>query len=208
MVMVSNDASGRVHYFAGKYPGKIGWCISPDGWKNPPTYMPYALDNGSFIDWQPALFMEMLCKSTKFHRPLFIVVPDMVADPEITLRKWHYWHLRIAPFGPLAFACQDGMEPENVPQKATCCFIGGTTRWKLKNAHRFKGISPCLHIGRVNTYQRLRWAEEIGADSVDGTGWFRGDKDQRAGLIEWFEQKQGNLFNEFQLCQNSVKKQL
>jgi hypothetical protein len=30
-----------------------------------------------------------------------------------------------------------------------------------------------VHMGRVNTLRRLRYAEAIGVDSVDGTGWVR-----------------------------------
>ena len=73
-----------------------------------------------------------------------------------------------------------------------CCFIGGTTKWKLKNAHKFKGIVEWLHIGRVSTLNRLRWAERIGADSVDGTGFFRDGKDGKRSreLIEYLEPKQ------------------
>lgn len=186
MVMPANNGSGIVHYLAGRYPGRIGWCFSPNNWKNPPFYIPYVLDNGVFTNWQPDLFMQTLKRTTRLHRPLWIVVPDVVGDAEETVKMWNEWYERIEPFGPLAFACQDGMNPESVPEKAFCCFIGGTTRWKLKNAHRFKGVRPWLHIGRVNTYRRLRWAEDIGADSVDGTGFFRGDKNQLAGLIKFF----------------------
>ena len=85
------------------------------------------------------------------------------------------------------------MEPQDVPQIATCCFIGGSTNWKRENAERFKGISRLLHIGRVNEPKRLYWAYDIGADSVDGSGWFRGDKHQKSAFIEYFERRQGCL---------------
>lgn len=196
MVMPANHASGIVHYLAGRYPGKIGMLNSPLSWKNPPEYMPWALDNGCFTDWQPDKFKDCLKRAISLHAPLWVAVPDVVADPEETLIRWHGWHNEIN--FPLAFVCQDGHESQDVPDKAFCCFIGGTTQWKLKNAHRFKGVRPWLHIGRVNTYQRLRWAEDIGADSVDGTGFFRGDKNQLAGLIEFFERKQEKLGLEFQ----------
>ncbi len=28
-----------------------------------------------------------------------------------------------------------------------------------------------LHIGRVNSHAAIRWAADLGADSIDGTGW-------------------------------------
>ena len=111
--------------------------------------------------------------------------PDVVGDAEATLKQWHVWKDNI-PY-PLAFACQDGMEPQDVPREAVCCFIGGTTDWKLTNAHRFKGIRPLLHIGRVNGSIRMNWAKDIGADSVDGTGYFRGRNKNYSDFIEWFE---------------------
>lgn len=169
--MPANNGSGIVHYLAGKCPGSVGWCMSPDGWKKPPFYMPYALDNGAFTGFDPDAFLNLLEKAKKVHPPMWVAVPDVVGDAEATMRMWHEWHQRVD--FPLAFVAQDGMEPQDVPREAICCFIGGTTKWKLESARRFKGVCRLLHIGRVNTEKRLRWAREIGADSIDGTGFFR-----------------------------------
>lgn len=196
MIMPGNNTTSLVHYYAGKYPGKIGLLISPDGWRKPPFYMPYALDNGCFIKWEPDKFIKILMRARTLHKPMWIVVPDVVGDAENTLKQWHEWSTKIMSFGyPLAFACQDGMEPQDVPKEAYCCFIGGTTGWKLKNAHRFKNVSQWLHIGRVSTYSRLRWAERIGADSVDGTGYFRGGLNslQAKQLIAFIEKSNMDL---------------
>ncbi|MCP4552491.1 MAG: hypothetical protein GY834_10730 [Bacteroidetes bacterium] len=195
MIMPSNNTSGLVHYFAGicrenpmKYKYKIGLLMSPKGWRNPPFYMPYALDNGCFTKWEPVKFNNMLCKIKAFHKPLWCVVPDVVGNAEATIRQWHKWKDKVESFGvKLAFACQDGMEPQDVPKDADCCFIGGTTEWKLKNAHKFKGVCKLLHIGRVNTLRRLKWMEHIGADSVDGTGWLRARGKQYYDFINLFE---------------------
>jgi len=200
MVMPINNMCGLVHYFAGKYPSKIGLLMSPDGWRPVPWYFPYALDNGAFKNFDKNEFIKMLLKCRVLHDALWVVVPDVVGDAETTMRMWHKWKNKVASFGyPLAFACQDGMEPQDVPKEAFCAFIGGTTEWKLENAHRFKGICKWLHIGRVSTRARLKWAEEIGADSCDGTGWFREGMggDRVNGLIEYFEgSPQYELFEE------------
>jgi len=46
---------------------------------------------------------------------------------------------------------------------------------------------PRVHVGRVNT-ERLLWiAHYAGAESCDGTGWFRGDQQQLAGLLRYLE---------------------
>jgi hypothetical protein len=53
MLMVANHSSPQLHYWAGKYPGKLGWLMGPASWKTPFAWLPYALDNdawGAFID--------------------------------------------------------------------------------------------------------------------------------------------------------------
>ena len=185
MIMPANHRSGVVHYLAGARPGSIGLLFSPRGWSNPPYYMPYALDNGCFKQWEPELFRVMLKKTgLQRHDPLWVVVPDVVGDAESTLKLWHEWKTKI-PFR-LAFACQDGMEPNDVPKEAHCCFIGGSTDWKWNNADKFKGVATLLHIARVNTENKIKFAKYIGADSVDGTGFFK-NKRQTQDMIDFIE---------------------
>ena len=121
------------------------------------------------------------------HKPLWILVPDVVGDAEETFKRWGEWYPIVKEYGMVAFAAQDGMGKLDVPTTADCVFVGGTTEWKLTHAHLFKGATPILHIGRVNTLGRLRWAKSIGADSVDGTGFFRGDKTQLQAMIDFIE---------------------
>lgn len=193
MIMPSNNLSGLCHYLAGKYPNRIGMMNTPLSWKPPPYYMPWALDNGCFTSWQPEKFKHFLQRGKLYHSPLWVAVPDVVADPEATLKFWHEWQGQIEY--PLAFVCQDGHEPKDIPTQAICCFIGGTTDWKLNNAHRFKGVRKLLHIGRVTTLKRLKWAKDIGTDSVDGSGFFRARGKQYNDFLEWFEgEKQCGLF--------------
>jgi|TARA_Y100000296_G_C5135652_1_gene238027 hypothetical protein len=189
MLMPSNNRKGIAHYYAGKCPGKIGWLLSPRGWSPPPHYMPYALDNGCYKGLEPEKYLYMLGQAEFCTRqPLWVTVPDVLGDKDTTLELWHKWHKIVRGFGfKLAFVCQDGATESDVPDGVECCFIGGTDEWKLSEAHRFKGVTPLLHIGRVNTAKRLRWAENIGADSIDGTGWLRGDKRQLQAFIEFFE---------------------
>ena len=171
MIMPGNNLSSICHYFAGRYPGQIGILNSPKYWTRPPVYFPWALDNGAFHHFDPDLFINTLHVAKTVHPPLWVAVPDVVCNPEETLRLWHFWWRKID--FPLAFVCQDGHEPQDVPKEAICCFIGGSTHWKIENAYKFKSVRRLLHIGRVNTIRRLRWAKDIGADSVDGTGFFR-----------------------------------
>lgn len=196
MVMPANNAKMLVGYLAGKFPGRIGWLISPDGFKEPHDWLPYAFDNGAFpiwekgIEWQEGPFYA-LCERAygRKHRPLWIAVPDVVANREATLRSWFLHSTRVAAYGsPLAFVVQDGMTPDDIPPSASVVFVGGTTDWKWKNLRTWTANFPRVHVGRVNTYRMLWMAHEAGAESCDGTGWFRGDKQQLAGLLAYLEQ--------------------
>lgn len=188
MIMPANNSSAIVHYFAGKYPGKIGMLFTPFSYFMPGYYMPYALDNGCYTEWNEEKFFFMLRKVKLLRRkPMFVCVPDVVADAEETTRRWHKYQDKIT--FKKAFVVQDGHEPQDVPQEAYAVFVGGSTQWKLDNAEKFKGVCGWLHIGRVNTPNRLKWAEELGADSIDGTGFFRGGKKdyKYRGFVEYFE---------------------
>jgi len=194
MVMPANNMSGVVHYIAGVKPDRIGILNTPFSYKTPPFYMPYALDNGCFTRWDEKEFFLMLRKASLLKRkPLWVCVPDVVADAEETNKRWHKYH-NLIEFKK-AFVAQDGHEPQDVPKEAYAVFIGGTTKWKIDNAHKFKGITQWLHVGRVNTWNRLKWAELIGADSVDGTGFFRGNRKQFQAMLDFcLGQRQGEMF--------------
>lgn len=191
MIMPANNTGFITGYLYGKYPKKIGLLISPDGWRIPQFNMPYALDNGCFKKWDKDKFFHTLRKASMIHKPLWVCVPDAVADAETTFKRWGKYHKQVADFGfNLAFVAQDGMEPGDVPPEAYAVFIGGSTEWKIENAEKFKGSAPWLHIGRVNSEERVMWAEGIGADSVDGTGWLRSRDKKRKFFMEFFEGRQ------------------
>ena len=89
------------------------------------------------------------------------------------------------------------MAPKDIPSKeAFCCFVGGSTEFKMNEGHKFKGACEWLHIGRVNMPERIEWAERIGADSVDSTHIFKSRDRRYQFFIEYFEgKKQMELFN-------------
>ena len=194
--MPSNHAGLTVGYLAGRWPGRIGWILSPGGWKMPPDWMPYVLDNGAFPVWTKGhqfdekAFYEHCQKIVGLrHKPLWIAVPDVVANREETIKSWWRHYERVAAFCPrLAFVVQDGMVPSDVPENADVVFVGGTTEWKWKTLPIWSDNFPRVHVGRVNTDRMLWMAHDSGAESCDGTGWFRGDQVQFAGLLSYLEQ--------------------
>lgn len=74
-----------------------------------------------------------------------------------------------------AYVAQNGLERMAVPWDAfDVLFIGGTTAWKLSEqvaclVAEAKRRGKNVHMGRVNSGKRLRYAYEIGCDSADGT---------------------------------------
>jgi hypothetical protein len=74
---------------------------------------------------------------------------------------------------PLAFVAQDGCTRPPWEQ-LDVLFIGGTSEFKCgEQARRLvveaKRQGKWVHMGRVNTDQRMRLAQSWGVDSVDGT---------------------------------------
>ena len=202
LVMPGNWSKSTVHYWAGRYEGALGHLYSPGSQRGPYAHLPYALDNGRFscwsrgVAWDEAAYIALLewafMAGRDGQRPIWALVPDVVADKEATLTEWDRWTPIVTSFGfPLAFAVQDGMLPKDVPQNAEVVFIGGTTAWKWLQAPVFCQQFPRVHIGRVNSYKRLVFAERCGAESCDGTGWGRGDRKQLAGLQQYLREVAG-----------------
>lgn len=200
LVMPANNSKWQVHYWAGKY-GGLGHLYSIGSQRGPYPHLPYALDNGRFPawssgkEWDLEAYLSLLEWSMDASiKPLWVLVPDIVADAEGTLREWDLWStaiLELIPGATLAFAAQDGMSPDDVPANADVVFIGGSTEWKRQAIRPFCAAHPRVHVGRINTYRWLCYCADAGAESVDGTGWFRGDKKQLAGLEQFLSEQAG-----------------
>lgn len=195
IVMPSNNSKWQVHFWQGKY-GGLGHLYSLDGRRGPYPHLPYALDNGRYPafssgkEWDQEKYMSLLdwaCDADI--QPLWSLVPDVVGDPKATLDEWDkwLWEIKSRGFTP-AFAAQDGHTPDDIPEDAEVVFIGGTTKWKRANIKTFCDAFPRVHVGRINTYKWVQYCHECGAESVDGTGWFRGDRDQLAGLERYLQE--------------------
>jgi hypothetical protein len=176
----------------GRFPHRLGHLFTPDK-KNgcPRLEYPWALDNGVFgawatgREWNPRPFYDFLEKYG-FLKPRWVAVPDWVADRDETLRRWDVHAPRLIGYGiPLAMVVQDGMTPADVPEEATIVFVGGSTEWKWRHLCAWTDAGFRVHVGRVNTYRLLWLAHQAGAESCDGTGWFRGDRQQMAGLTNY-----------------------
>lgn len=200
-LMPANHSSSLIHYLAGKHPGKLGWLIGPRARLKTKlrSWMPYALDNDAFsawtnkTEWSFENWIALLewSKSSRID-PLWILVPDVVADRQATLDAWQKYSPHARKYGwPLAFAVQDGMSVHDVPEDAQVVFVGGTDEFKWSTVQMWAWYFPRVHVGRVNNAARLWQCEDLGVESADGTGWFRDPSDptKLKSLIGWLEKK-------------------
>ena len=184
-MMPSNNSNA--HKLNDTYPGLIGMLIGPGGWRDP-RGLPFALDNGKFPcwstgrAWDEASFMSLIEKAESFG-PRWVVVPDSVGDALATFELWGQWADRLSGYA-LALAVQDGMTPCSVRKYTNpdVIFVGGTTEWKRRTLWSWCHEFPRVHVGRINTEKWLWNCARCGAESCDGTGWFRGDQRQVNGL--------------------------
>lgn len=190
--------SNRVwHYWAGRYPGSVGLLIGPAYFRKVPLdpWMPFALDNDAYTAWRDGLpwdeyaWIAMLDRiRSNGKRPLWAAVPDVVGNREATLRNWplYYGHIKARGW-PMAFCVQDGMTPEDVPDEADVVFVGGTDDWKFRNLPRWTNAFRRVHCARVNAPEMIERCEQLGCESVDGTGWFREpSRDDKVPALERF----------------------
>lgn len=203
MLMPANNSSPTVHYIAGACPGRIGWLVGPSARLKTKlrTWMPFALDNDAYSAWtsgQPwdySEWVEMLkWAAIAKTAPRWVLVPDVVGDRAATIGSWNKYAPSASDYGwALAFAVQDGMTPADIPPQASVVFVGGTTRWKWTSLPMWTSAFPRIHVGRVNTLDRLVLCERLGCESVDGTGWFRASDDSHKteAIFHWLTGSSG-----------------
>lgn len=148
--------------------------------------VPWAADNDCYQALDVAAYTAMLERIQGLPGCLFVTCPDVVGDHEATLRQFRRHAPGLARRGlPIAFVLQDGCTINEVPWwDVAAVFIGGSTEFKLSSrceeivryakALRRGYMDPVwVHMGRVNSRKRIRYAQEIGCDSADGTKWSR-----------------------------------
>ena len=140
----------------------------------------WAMDNDAFLGFTAE-------KRTKFERCLeanqhyigcrFVCAPDVWGNADNTVAWFYQWRQRIRDYGyPVALVLQDGIE--RAPflwEDLDAVFIGGSDTFKLgpivaAYVQEAKRRGKWIHMGRVNSRKRIHYAQAIGCDSVDGTG--------------------------------------
>jgi hypothetical protein len=158
---------------------------------------PVAADNRAFAAFDARLFGELLDMVAGL--PLWwVACPDVVGDAAATDERWREWAPRILERGLRpAYVLQNGVR--EIPADAAAVFVGGDDALKdgpeglaaIRAAQR-RGLP--VHVGRVNTGRRIRYAGAIGADSFDGTKYARWSRTYlRQGLEHAASGRQGRL---------------
>ena len=147
-----------------RLPGGVRWCADNGcfgkGWPG----------EDAWIAWLDSFTMEQRSRCD------FAVAPDVVGDAAATLARSLPWLPRIRALGyPAAYVAQDGSDQHPPPWEVLdVLFIGGSTDWKLGPVARAlvtqaRTLGERVHMGRVNSERRYRYAAAIGCTSADGT---------------------------------------
>lgn len=205
--------SGIVHPEIGRLRrADLGVLITPH-MGNRPEWLPFvdwAADNGMFS--QPETFtieryLGWLGTMERWRpRCLFATAPDVVGDAVATweLAEPTFELIRTAGY-PVALVAQDGLEAMMQSldwNRFDALFIGGSTKWKLSKWARMAAAEARkrgkhVHMGRVNSYRRLRLAKDWLCKSADGT-FLRMAPDQNfPRMTRWLDRlkDQPNLFD-------------
>lgn len=179
--------------------GQLGYIDTPrqgNARDRRPAGVLWCADNGCFSDkWDEESWWAFLVANA--HRAddcLFAVAPDIVGDAWRSHMRSYPWLAKIRKLGyPVAYVLQDNAEKHPIPwHDFDVAFIGGTTEWKLGRAARelvaeAKRRGKWVHMGRVNSGKRWRYAEAIGCDSVDGTYLTFGPDVNLPKLLGWVQ---------------------
>jgi hypothetical protein len=184
--------------------GELGFIDTPAQGNKRPVGVKWCADNGAFSDKfdESKWWRFLVANAYAAADCLFAVAPDVVGDAKATFERSLPWLPKIRALGyPVAFVLQDGAIDELVPWgDFDCLFIGGSTEFKLgPDARHYvaeaKARGKWVHMGRVNSERRWRYADAIGCDSVDGTFLTFGPDVNLPKLLAWMRNNdQGALF--------------
>lgn len=173
----------------------IGLLVTPDtGYvKQIPAFPYWAADNGCFN--HPERRPEDLFRWLEtVPVGLFFPAPDVVGNAQLTLERSLSLLPKIRAMGwPAAYVAQDGIEETEVPwDEFDVLFLGGSTDFKLgpvaqEYTRQAKLKDKRVHMGRVNSYKRLKLANDWGCDTADGTFLAFGPTVNLPRLLAWFQ---------------------
>lgn len=176
--------------------GDLALIATPAGGSRPAPGVTWCADNGCYGKGYPGdeKWIAWLASFTpaQIAACQFATAPDVVGDAAATHTRSQPWLGRIRALGyRAAYVAQNGLEHLAVPwDDFDVLFLGGDTDWKLGPAARTlaaaaKTHGKDVHMGRVNSERRLRYAQMIGCDSADGTYLAFGPDTNLPSLLAW-----------------------
>lgn len=180
--------------------GLLGCMTTPAQGNRIPDGSLYACDNGKFGKGWPGAdrWFQWLSDTVDRYGPdrcLWAVAPDVPFDAKATLAESQPWLAKIRELGiPAAFAAQDGCENGLIPWgEFDVLFLAGSTEWKIgpvaqRLAEEAQNRGLKVHMGRVNSRQRLRIAEVYGCETCDGTYLAFGPDRNLPNLLAWLRE--------------------
>lgn len=179
MRLLVSGCTATVRKYRRRWRQNLGHLLTPNNGNSIKAIvqsgLPWAADNAAFSSFNAEKYQKMLTRIALQPRCLFVVCPDVVGDARATLDLFGEWALTIRATGqPIAFVGQDGAENICLPwNDFYAWFIGGTDDWKLSRASvglalEAKDRGKWVHMGRVNSFLRIRQAIAAGCDSFDG----------------------------------------
>jgi hypothetical protein len=176
--------------------GILACMVTPAQGNVVPAGARWAADNGKFGKGWPGAdaWLTWLTAAVERYgaaRCLWAAAPDVPFDAAATLAESRPWLPRVRALGvPAAFVAQDGCDELLPWGEFDVLFLGGSTEWKVgpaaervsREATR-RGVP--VHMGRVNSWRRLRIAEWFGCATVDGTFLAFGPDKNLGQLVRW-----------------------
>lgn len=179
MLILVSGATPTVRKYLG-HPN-LGQLTTPHDGNKVLGGLTYAADNAAYSNWDEDAFIRMLDRlKDNPNKPVFVTVPDYVGNARITHALFERWSHEISDRGlPIGYVLQDGQGRSSVPwDSIDAIFIGGSTEFKFDAhvkylVHKAHDKGKWVHLGRVNSLQRLQSALDMSADSCDGSGFSR-----------------------------------
>lgn len=183
--------------------GLIGQIVTPASGNRLESGRMWCADNSAFTGGYPGdeAYLTWLSERQEMaSNCAFAVAPDVPFDAAATLALSVPMLPRIRALGyPVALCAQDGLEDLTIPwDDFDVLFIAGSTAWKLgaaaaSIAYQAKAHGKWVHMGRVNSWRRLKYAAAIGCDSCDGTYLAYGPDVNLPRLLNWLDRADRQL---------------
>lgn len=190
---------------------RLGCITTPAQGNRVPDGAWWCADNGKFGNGWPgfdAWYSWLGRKADRVgrERMLFATAPDVVGDALATMQESLIWLGRVRRLDiPVAFVAQDGCTARTLTPwgQFDVLFLGGTDEFKLgpegaamcRQAHA-RGVP--IHMGRVNSKKRIKYALDLGCRSVDGTYLAFGPVKNLGRLSRWYCELGLPHFNDWQ----------